>query len=181
MKFEKGHTMSPEIRAKISKKMKGVKKSPETIAKMRVSGKLNNQKITKEGHKRHGDKLRGRKASIETRLKMSLAQKGSKGNNWKGGITPLVMNIRHSFKMRQWVSDIFSRDDFICQECGERGGKLNAHHLKPFSIIFKENNINTLQEALDCEELWNLNNGITLCEHCHKIIHKKYGYKSKRP
>lgn len=99
-----------------------------------------------------------------------------KNPNWKGGITPLVLQIRHHFKYRQWVSDIFMRDDYTCQMCLERGGNLEAdHYPKPFSIIFKENDIKTLEEALDCEEFWSINNGRTLCVSCHNKT--KYGRK----
>ena len=30
---------------------------------------------------------------------------------------------------------------FICQECGQRGGKLSAHHIKSFAYILEENKI----------------------------------------
>jgi len=171
--FKKGHIMSEEVRKKISLKLKGFKRPLSTRIKMRISGKLNNSKITEAGHKSHGDKIRGRKASEETRLKMSFAQRGSKSNTWKGGITPIVMQIRNCFKTRQWASDIFHRDDFTCQHCLFRGGKLNAHHLKPFSTIYKENNIKSLEDALNCDELWDLNNGQTLCVSCHKKINTR--------
>lgn len=89
--------------------------------------------------------------------------------NWKGGITPLVMKIRNCFKYRQWRSDVFTRDNFICILCGKRGGELNAdHYPKSFSGIMKEYNIKTFEEALNCEELWNINNGRTLCIFCHR-------------
>jgi len=94
--------------------------------------------------------------------------------NWKGGITPLIEQLRHSFKYRQWRSDIFTRDNFTCQDCGDnKGGNLEAHHKKSFSSILQKYEITTLEEALNCEELWNINNGITLCEDCHKKIHRK--------
>jgi len=93
-------------------------------------------------------------------------------SNWKGGITPLRHSIRTNFKSRQWRSDVFTRDNFTCQECGQVGGKLNAHHIKSFSSIIQKYEITTLEEALQCEELWNINNGITLCKKCHKKIHK---------
>ena len=53
-------------------------------------------------------------------------------------------------------------------ECNVRGGKLEAHHIKALSELINENNIKTLEEALDCQELWNINNGQTLCKECHK-------------
>ena len=89
--------------------------------------------------------------------------------------------IRHCYKYRQWRSDVFTRDNFTCQECGLIGGKLNADHIKPFSWIIKDNNIKTLEEAMNCEELWNINNGRTLCLECHKktdtfMLGSRYNY-----
>ncbi|HNW65789.1 MAG TPA: hypothetical protein PKO10_01090, partial [Aliarcobacter cryaerophilus] len=55
-----------------------------------------------------------------------------------------------------------------CKKCGQYGGKLHAHHKKPFSIILKQNNITTIKEALNCKELWKKSNGVTLCIKCHK-------------
>ena len=94
---------------------------------------------------------------------------GSKCRFWKGGITELQYKIRNHFKYRQWRSDVFTRDNFTCQCCGDKkGGNLEAHHLKAKSLIIKENNITTIEQALMCEELWNINNGQTLCEKCHQ-------------
>ena len=117
--------------------------------------------ITKmaNGHK-------GKKQSKETIAKR--IKKGEEHYNWKGGITELTKQIRHCFKYRQWRSDIFTRDDFTCQKCSKRGGWIEVdHYPKQFSIILNENNIKTLNQALDCEELWNINNGRTLCKKCH--------------
>ena len=33
----------------------------------------------------------------------------------------------------------------------------------------------TKQQALDCEELWDISNGAPLCSKCHNIFHKIYG------
>lgn len=171
MKFQKGHTMSAEVRAKISKKMKGVKKSPETVARMRLAQRGVVKTI--QQIEKHRIAITGKKASAVTRLKMSLKRRKEKHPMWKGGITPIVSQIRNCFKMRQWVSDIFHRDNFTCQKCFIRGGKLNAHHLKPFSKIFKENNIKSLEDALNCEEFWDLNNGQTICVDCHRKINTR--------
>lgn len=85
---------------------------------------------------------------------------------WKG-TTPLKERVRKSFEYRQWRSDVFSRDFFACQTCGYTGKGIQAHHLKEFSIIWEINKIKTHEDAINCEELWNINNGITLCKKCH--------------
>lgn len=105
--------------------------------------------------------------------------RGKLSPHWKGGLTSLFDSIRKSFKYRQWISDVFSRDDFTCQKCFNRGGKLNAHHKKALSIIIRENNIKIFEEAEICEELWNINNGITLCLDCHKKT-DSYGFNFKK-
>ena len=117
---------------------------------------------------------KGRTHTKEARIKISEGHRGEKSYLWKGGITPLVLQIRHCFKYRQWRSEVFIRDDFTCQMCGERGKVVNAdHYPKTFSNIFHENKIKSLEEALACEEFWNINNGRTLCKSCHTEETKK--------
>ena len=99
---------------------------------------------------------------------------GESNVNWKGGITPLVAQIRHCFKNRQWRSDVFTRDNFTCTACGARGCYVEADHFpKMFSVIFSENKITSLEQALACEEFWNINNGRTLCVTCHNKTKNK--------
>lgn len=144
---------------------KGKKQSPEHIAK-RVAKKL------------------GSKMSDEAKNKMSLAKVGKKRPLWvlenqsrkmrekRAGtvlLTKLAEQIRKCFKYRQWRSDVFERDNWTCQVCFKRGGiTLNADHIKPFALVCRENNIKSLEDGLNCEELWNINNGRTLCLECHK-------------
>lgn len=149
--FQKGH---PQLNTGRTYIKKGQHLSFETELK---KGHISTSPRCKKGHS----------VSETERKKCSEARRGNKNHQWKGGITPLVQQIRHCFKYRQWISDIFTRDDYTCQKCWARGGRLNAHHIKEFNIIFKENQIKTLEEALLCEELWNINNGITFCKECH--------------
>ena len=93
---------------------------------------------------------------------------GKKANNWKGGITPMNQNLRASERMKLWRLSIFERDKFTCQKCGQRKGCLDAHHIKLFSTTIAEYKIKTMEQAVQCEELWNINNGMTLCRNCHK-------------
>jgi hypothetical protein len=92
--------------------------------------------------------------------------------NWKGGVTTLYMQIRQCFEYRQWRSDVFSRDNYTCVVCGDnRGGNLNADHIKHFSVILQQYDIKLLEDAIFCEELWDINNGRTLCQECHIQSH----------
>jgi 5-methylcytosine-specific restriction endonuclease McrA len=72
-----------------------------------------------------------------------------------------------------WRLAVFVRDNFICQICRMRGGDIHAHHIKHFNIIIKENNLQTIEEAIKCNELWFVSNGITVCEKCHQEEHKE--------
>lgn len=101
--------------------------------------------------------------------------KGEGHPMWNGGITSLLNKIRHSKRNRKWIKQIFERDNYTCQYCGQVGYELNAHHIKPFSHIIEENNITTLKEAHACGELWLESNGMTLCGDCHRELHKKIG------
>lgn len=95
------------------------------------------------------------------------------------GKKELKERLRKTFRYRQWRSDIFTRDDYTCQDCGLKGCYLEAHHLKPLQEILDGYNIKTLEVALNCEELWNINNGLTLCLKCHSKT-KKHSNKTKK-
>ncbi len=101
--------------------------------------------------------------------KMNKQRAGIKHHNWKNGISTLYHKIRTCFEYHQWRLDIFARDDYTCQDCGDnKGGNLNAHHIEGFANTLELNDISTFEQAMACEELWNINNGITCCKDCHK-------------
>jgi 5-methylcytosine-specific restriction endonuclease McrA len=78
----------------------------------------------------------------------------------------------HDYKL--WRSSIFKRDDYTCQKCKlKKGGYLEVHHIIPLRIILEENNIETIEEALSCPLLWDIDNGVTLCIDCHSDIDEK--------
>jgi hypothetical protein len=80
-------------------------------------------------------------------------RQGANCHFWRGGKTGEIMAARKSLEYRQWRTAVFRRDDFTCQHCGKRGGKLVADHIKPFAYFV----------ALRFE----VDNGQTLCEPCH--------------
>ncbi len=68
---------------------------------------------------------------------------------------------RHTPEYKAWRQAVFERDNYTCQICGQVGGILNAHHIERY-----RNNI---------ERRTDITNGVTLCERCHKLLHKKEG------
>ncbi len=95
--------------------------------------------------------------------------KGKHSCNWKGGIKPLALQIRHCETYVQWRSDVFQRDHWTCQTCDKKGKGLNAHHIRPFADIMEYYEIMSLDDALGCDALWDRDNGITLCKECHDL------------
>lgn len=177
---------------------KGIyKRSEETIQKLVNRNKLGLQKWSEESKKKVGDRVRGKPSGMlgkrhtedakmrirknvikaqtpEVRLKKSLSHRGEKNYNWKGDRTSLKHQIRTGFLYRQWRSDIFTRDGFACVWCGDnKGGNLEADHIVTLREILDTYNITTLEESDHCQKLWDLNNGRTLCEKCHKSRHIK--------
>ncbi len=100
------------------------------------------------------------------------ARRGADSSSWKGGITPLRVAIYKHDKYIEWRTSVFARDNYTCQECdirsGIKGKKIEAHHIKPWVVILNENNLSGIDEALECDELWDIDNGMTLCRECHK-------------
>lgn len=107
---------------------------------------------------------------------------GSKNPNWKNGKTDLVLSLRTSAKYKEWRDEVYARDNYSCVKCGKDSGHdLNAHHIKPISLLLQDNNITTLLDAFSLPILWDIKNGETLCEDCHKKTHKKKWKYVKRP
>lgn len=75
-----------------------------------------------------------------------------------------IMNLQ---LYRNWKRDIKERDG-QCVKCDSEENLEADHYPKMFSEIIREFKIKTAEEARHCEELWNLDNGRTLCRDCHK-------------
>lgn len=86
------------------------------------------------------------------------SRRGEHHWNWKGGITEENHALRNSAEYSHWRINVFERDGFMCMECGSVGGVLNAHHIKPWATY--------------PELRFDIDNGQTLCEECHKEVHR---------
>lgn len=67
------------------------------------------------------------------------------------------------YNYNSFSKKVFERDRYTCQCCGDsKGGNLNAHHLDGYNWCI--------------DKRTDINNGVTLCQICHKDFHSKYGY-----
>jgi len=168
---------SKDAKLKMSAAHKGRPLPETTKANMRIAVKKRHESGEKFGFQKGHTFWLGKKRTAETIEKMRINKRGTymgeKHWNWKGGITKAREWLRKLFEYRQWRADVFTRDNYACQICFKRGGNLEAdHYPKMFSQILDEQKITTRAQARACEELWNINNGRTLCEECHFRTYK---------
>lgn len=128
------------------------------------------KKKMSDAHKGKPGVRKGMSVSDETKKKISATlmgntpwNKGLKGYkageehyNWKGGKKTEPDRIRYSPEYKIWRFDVFQRDWFTCQTCGDRGGRLQAHHI----VAVKK----------DLSRILDVGNGITLCYDCHLSV-----------
>jgi hypothetical protein len=138
-----------------------------------------NKRWSGDARLKHAEVLRGKPSGVNGKRwkydrkisKPSL--RGENNPNWKGGITSLNFKIRDSPDYKRWRDSVFQRDNYTCQTCGSHTGngsrvRLHAHHVKPLSLIVRDRDISNIKQAVECSEIWDINNGITLCKNCHK-------------
>jgi len=107
-----------------------------------------------------------------------LAERGKqiRGENhyrWNGGITKLNKSIRLMTENRRWADAVKERDG-KCRECGSVD-ELEADHIVPLALLLETYKITNRDDARICKELWNVDNGMTLCRKCHyKKDERKY-------
>jgi 5-methylcytosine-specific restriction endonuclease McrA len=146
----KGQRRSIEIRQKMSEAQKKCGNQPPSM-----KGVIHPEAFRERCRQRRGENAPwwGRHHSVETRRVLSEQRRGKLNSNWQGGITSLTEGLRHTIEFRLWREAIFARDDYTCQGCGRRGGRIHPHHIKSF--------------ARYSELRFDITNGVTLCQNCH--------------
>ena len=99
---------------------------------------------------------KGKPCTEERRQKVSRAQKGEKHWNWRGGLTPIRVQLCNTNEYRKFRTAVFERDNYHCRKCGQGSNKLNAHHLLGFA---------------DVTSRFDPNYAVTLCIKCHWLMH----------
>lgn len=132
------------------------KKDPASSIRMKLDNPMKRQEVKLKSSLSHT----GKRTPDETRRKMSVAQKlvisEGRHNFYKHGRSSANKAARNNVEYKIWRSAVFQRDEWLCQTCRLReNNKLHAHHIKSW---------------IDYPELrFDVNNGVTLCENCHKL------------
>ncbi len=179
--YNLGKNQSEETKQKISKALSGKNKPPRTkehaekiaCKKRGQPSPLKGIKTGRKNSEEFKDNLRKRMMGNKYKLgkpswisgKNFLQITGDKNPNWKGGISKKNKTERQLFMetiaYKNWRKSVFKRDNYTCQECNSRGKRLNADHIKPYSL-YPELRVD-------------INNGRTLCVECHRKT-QTYGF-----
>lgn len=114
----------------------------------------------KQFYAQNRDVTLGKKKYCSVKCNAGTIKKGQfakeKHPMWRGDARKDDVRARESEEYKQWRIAVMIRDGFTCQECGKRGGRLSAHHIKKFVKHKEVRNY--------------VPNGITLCWPCHSKI-----------
>jgi len=84
------------------------------------------------------------------------ARSGPNSNFWRGGVSSERANIARW--TTEHAAEVHFQFDYTCQSCGSRGGLLHAHHIIPVWA--------------DISLARDIGNLISVCDACHKQIHR---------
>ena len=89
--------------------------------------------------------------------------RGERHPLWNPLLTSEDRDANRTKAEKDWAKDVYKRDKYTCQSCGDRSKKLNAHHILNFKT--------------HPELRLDISNGITFCRQCHVDFHATYGNK----
>jgi len=103
--------------------------------------------------------LRSRKITCSPTCRskrQSGSQRGAASHLWRGGKTAENRCLRNSSEAECWRAEVMAAADYTCALCGERGGRLTADHVIPWSLA--------------PELRYDRANGRCLCWGCHGLL-----------
>ena len=169
--FGKHRTEETKLKISLSKRGKSVKShSPTLEVREKIRNTLRKGKYIKCvlcGKERFVSPSEFKKgARFCSRECGAIAFSGENNPLWNGGTSRAYKTGYYSQKYKNWRKSVFERDNYTCKKCSFRGGYLTVHHIKSFSKF--------------PELRFELLNGLTLCEDCHKKTDNYSGRSKKR-
>lgn len=151
----------PEVRAKIAQQAKDSGRqsqlmTPEARQKAIVGiSAASAGRTLSEAHKRAIGAGVKRAGNIPPR---NPHLTGPRHPNWIAGQSTIRSKDLHSPEYVTFRDTVLQRDNWTCQRCGKRGGRLEVHHIESW---------NSHPELRHSPE-----NGVTLCRPCHLAEHR---------
>lgn len=133
--------------------------------------------VPEDQKQKQREKMAGRKHTEEhNALIRKNTPKGEESPHWNGGKFDIYWKVRYCRQMYEWRDAVFKRDDYRDWYSGVKGcGNLNAHHIVSFASLMERYNIQTLDDALNCNALWDVANGVTMIDTSHMAHHSMWG------
>jgi 5-methylcytosine-specific restriction endonuclease McrA len=156
MKFRNHYQCRGHISGNHSRIPRTIKYSAERARK--ISRSLKGHGVSDETKRKISLANTGRKQPEELNLRRSLALRGSKNHQWRGGVYPEIEKQRKRYEYIRFKRRVLFRDGNRCQTCGARN-RLVVHHVKSFRTH--------ASGRVDPD------NAIALCRSCHARLHRK--------
>lgn len=120
------------------------------------------RKHTAAAKRKQSAAKKGKPQSLARRIRQSARMQGIAVAAWRGFASSKAEGLKRSLAWRKWRETVFERDNWTCQHCRARGRELHPHHIHP--------------KSTHPEEMFDPDNGITLCVPCHRAT-SSYGFK----
>lgn len=125
---------------------------------------------SKESNRKRAKSISGWcKNNLDRVTERGKKTRGENHYNWRGGSSRLNSSIRRLTENRKWMDAVKERDG-KCVNCGSIE-VLESHHIIPLAQLIEMNGVTDRDMARNTPELWNIDNGITLCQPCHYKVH----------
>lgn len=167
-------------RKKISDSNKG-RKQP-IAAVLKGAAKRTGVKHSDEHRKHNAESRRGKKLPTIVKEKMQESRILYLNDIWYGGVKypedeyNIIELIHSSPEYNNWRNSVYRRDNFRDWFSGIKlQTNIQAHHIISLKDLIAKNNIKTLGEAMNCKEIWDVNNGVTMLDYSHYAYHQMWG------
>ena len=157
------HTEESKKKISLSKLGKNIKSTPkskahiEAIRKTLRKGKYIPCSICGKNKYYSPSKIKPGKKYYCSQACNGKSNIGINNHKWKGGRSRALKDGYYTQEYKNWRKNVFERDEYTCLLCFKSNTYLVAHHILGFADY--------------PDSKYDIDNGMTLCEECHKSIH----------